>query len=136
MKQENLFDNILLGLQRSSESRPVLLFLDDLQWSDTTTLNLVHYLSRNIRNNRIFILGTYRPEDILKDSQGSPHHLETAMQAMTRESLLDRIELKRLDAGDTEKIIVSMLGTPSFEKPFFPVPQAVICYPHNLYRIR
>ncbi len=119
IKQENLFDNILLGIQRASAVKPLILFLDDLQWSDPTTLTLVHYLSRNTRNNNVLILGTYRPEDIAEGLDSSTHHLETSMQGMTREDLLQKIELKRLDAENTEKIVQSMLGNTSFEHGFF-----------------
>ncbi len=119
IKQENLFDNILLGIQRASEDKPILLFLDDLQWSDHTTMNIIHYLSRNTRNNNVLILGTYRPEDISEGLDSSTHHLETSMQGMTREDLLNKMELKRLDAQGTEKIVQSMLGKTSFEYDFF-----------------
>ena len=64
IKQENLFDNVLKGLRRIASEQPIVLFLDDLQWADPTTLNLLHYLSRNTRDYEVFILGTYRPEDI------------------------------------------------------------------------
>ena len=74
IKQENLFDNVLLGIQRSSIDKPTLLFLDDLQWADVTTLNLLHYLARNIKQNRILVLGTYRPEDIIQSRDGVAHH--------------------------------------------------------------
>lgn len=66
IKQENLFDNVLLGLRRLSSRTPIILFLDDLQWADPTSLKLLHYLSRNMRENRMMMLGTYRPEDILE----------------------------------------------------------------------
>ena len=119
IKQENLFDNILLGIQRASEDRTLLLFLDDLQWSDPTTLNLVHYLSRNTRKNRVLILGTYRPEDIVEEFQGGAHHLETAMQGMTREDLLEKMKLSRLDVNDTSKMVESVLGQIDFDHGFF-----------------
>jgi len=119
LKQENLFDNILLGIQRASAEQPLLLFLDDLQWADPTTLNLLHYLVRNTRKNRVMVLGTYRPEDMLKSPEGKPHHLETAMQNMSREDLFGKIELKRLDPEDTGKVMHSILGKTSFEKGFF-----------------
>ncbi len=73
IKQENLFDNVLMGLRRIALEQPVVLFLDDLQWADPTTLNLLHYLSRNTKKSCVFILGTYRPEDILKLSSTIPN---------------------------------------------------------------
>ncbi len=118
IKQENLFDNILLGIQRASMEKPLILFLDDLQWSDPSTLNLVHYLSRNTRDSRVLILGTYRPEDIVEAHGGKTHQLETAMQNMNREDLFEKIELKRLGQEDTGMIINSALGKTSFDDKF------------------
>ncbi|KYK26538.1 MAG: hypothetical protein AYK23_02930 [Candidatus Proteinoplasmatales archaeon SG8-5] len=119
MKQENLFDNVLMGLRRASARRPVLLFLDDLQWADPTTLNLLHYLARNTREERILILGTYRPEDVIRGEDGRPHQLETSMQNMSREHLFERIELQRLGPEDTKGIINSALGKINFDDGFF-----------------
>ena len=116
IRQENLFDNILLGLQRSSSERPLLLFLDDLQWADSTTLNLLHYLARNTKQNRILIVGTYRPEDITQSDDGRPHLLVTTMQNMTREELLQKIELTRLDQIHTDALINSILGSSLMNK--------------------
>jgi tetratricopeptide (TPR) repeat protein len=110
LRQENLFDNVLLGLQRISVTRPVIIFLDDLQWADTSTLAMVHYLARNTRNSRIFLLGTYRPEDVMKQADGRPHPLETAMQDMSRESLFSDIRLRRLDRQGTSDVISGALG--------------------------
>lgn len=118
IKQENLFDNVLLGIQRASGEKPVLLFLDDMQWADPTTLNLMHYLARNTRKNQALILGTYRPEDIVESKDEKAHQLEAAMQSMSREELLEKIELKRLGSNETEKVIMSALGKTSFDQSF------------------
>ncbi|MDO9538216.1 MAG: tetratricopeptide repeat protein [Thermoplasmata archaeon] len=111
IKQENLFDNVLLGLQRASLNSPIMLFLDDIQWADPSTLGLLHYLSRNTRNSKIMMLATYRPEDVIRSQDGSTHHLETVMQNMSRESLFLEIRLKRLGQEDTESMIQSALGS-------------------------
>lgn len=118
LKQENLFDNVLLGLHRASEEKAVLLFIDDLQWSDPTTLNLIHYLARNTSNNRVLLLGTYRPEDISQKYDGKIHQLETTIQNMSREDLLLRVELNRLSQIDTGKVISGALGKVEFGQPF------------------
>ncbi|MFO7618510.1 MAG: tetratricopeptide repeat protein [Thermoplasmata archaeon] len=119
IRQENLFDNVLLGMQRSSENKPLLLFIDDLQWADPSTLGLLHYLSRNLRKHRVLLLGTYRPEDITQAYDGKTHQLETAMQNMSREDLLEKIELKRLDKASTESLINSVLGATKFDPGFY-----------------
>ncbi|KYK31253.1 MAG: hypothetical protein AYK23_04070 [Candidatus Proteinoplasmatales archaeon SG8-5] len=114
--QENLFDNVLLGLQRVSAEHPLIIFLDDLQWADPSTLNLLHYLARNTRGNRILILCTYRPEDIL--GRDGTHPLETAMQNMSREDLFERLELRRLDPEATGEVVSSVLGRTDLDDEF------------------
>ncbi|MFO7618300.1 MAG: tetratricopeptide repeat protein, partial [Thermoplasmata archaeon] len=119
LRQENLFDNILLGLQRASAARTLVLFLDDLQWADPSTLGLLHYLSRNTRTSRIFILGTYRPEDVVARPDGTPHILETVMQDMSREALFREVRLSRLGEDGTAGMVSMALGNAEFPEELY-----------------
>ncbi len=110
IKQENLFDNVLLGLRRLSLDQPVILYLDDLQWADPTTLKLLHYLSRNTKNNNLLILGTYRPEDLVASDDEMTHNLRTIMQNMNRENLYEEIKLERLEKDYVKQFIENSLG--------------------------
>ncbi len=121
LKQENLFDNILMGIHRATTEQPLILFLDDIQWADPTTLNLMHYLARNTRDYRFLIIGTYRPEDIIDSPDGRPHHLELTIQNMNRENILKKIKLTRLGPDDISKIISSFLGKTNFERELLDV---------------
>ncbi|HKZ23180.1 MAG TPA: BREX system ATP-binding domain-containing protein [Thermoplasmata archaeon] len=104
-----LFENVSLGLARRAENGPILLCIEDLQWADPSTVALLHYVARNTRTCGICIIGTYRPEDLSSEG-GTPHHLVDAMQRMEREDLLDVVELRRLPAPDTAKVLSSVLG--------------------------
>src|SRR6185312_9019802 len=48
----------------SSES-PLLFVLEDLHWSDYSTLDLVSYLARRGDRASLMIIGTYRPVDLI-----------------------------------------------------------------------
>jgi DNA-binding winged helix-turn-helix (wHTH) protein/predicted ATPase len=48
----------------TSES-PLLLILEDLHWSDYSTLDLVSYLARRQDSARLLVIGTYRPVDVI-----------------------------------------------------------------------
>ncbi len=47
------FDAVMRALGRLSERKPLMLLLDDLQWADEATLELLHYLVRNARGQRL-----------------------------------------------------------------------------------
>ncbi|HLW55583.1 MAG TPA: AAA family ATPase [Candidatus Angelobacter sp.] len=44
---------------------PLVLFLEDLHWSDYSTLDLVAYLARRRDPARLMLIGTYRPVDVI-----------------------------------------------------------------------
>lgn len=48
----------------TSES-PLILVLEDLHWSDYSTLDLVSYLARRQDSARLMVIGTYRPVDVI-----------------------------------------------------------------------
>src|SRR6478672_1223266 len=48
-----------------SRTRPVILFLDDVHWSDASTCELLAYLFVRMGNIRILIVTTYRPAAIM-----------------------------------------------------------------------
>ena len=112
--QENTFDNILMGLKRLSEKSPLIVFIDDLQWADKTSLNFLYYLSRNIREDRILVIGTYRPEDIIPTG-GKLHPLEVTLNNLAGDGLLRVIGLTRLKKEDTFILISRILGDFSVE---------------------
>jgi tetratricopeptide (TPR) repeat protein len=52
-------------LQELSRTRPVLLFLDDLQWADESTTDLLAYLASKLETMRVLVVATYRPSELL-----------------------------------------------------------------------
>ena len=47
---------------------PVLLFVDDLHWADASSINLLLYLGRETVEDRLMLIGTYRPHEVAPDS--------------------------------------------------------------------
>lgn len=47
-----------------AEKQPLIIALDDLQWADQSSLNLLFHLIRQIEQSRVLILGAYRPEEV------------------------------------------------------------------------
>lgn len=48
-----------------AKDAPLILVIEDLHWSDTSTLDVLAALARRPERARLLVLGTYRPEDLL-----------------------------------------------------------------------
>ena len=62
--KDQTFAGITQELLSISTKRPIVLFIDDLQWADSASLSLLHYISRSIEAERILIIATYRKEEL------------------------------------------------------------------------
>ena len=51
-------------LSTSSESRGLLVVLDDLHWADEATMALLSFLARHVQRTRVLIVGAFRDVDI------------------------------------------------------------------------
>src|SRR4029453_9951177 len=56
---------VLTGQGTAAEAPLLVLWLEDLQWSDTATLDLLAALARRREPARLLIIGTYRPVDVI-----------------------------------------------------------------------
>lgn len=120
LKLNRLYENILSGLRREARKNPLMIFIDDLQWADPSTLGLIHYLSRNLKDLPVILIGTYRTEDLISDKDGKTHPLVDTMQLMDREGLLKKIELPRFSKEETIQLLEAHFGKVShIDENFF-----------------
>ncbi len=105
----NVMENVTLGLVRNSTKNPLLLIIEDIQWADSATMALLHYLSRNIRNSRILVIGTYRPEEIISED-GEKNRVFETINMMRAEGLTEEIALKPLDVVCFPEFVEKKLG--------------------------
>ncbi|MEE9150935.1 MAG: tetratricopeptide repeat protein [Thermoplasmata archaeon] len=116
-ERTRLFETLSQLVIDISENEPLLLVLEDLQWADDGTLQLLHYLARNIQSSRVMICGTYRPED-LKNIRGEVHPLSKTLRRMRPEKLFYEIWLTRFDEGSTASMVESLLKKVDIPKLF------------------
>jgi len=63
-----LFEGVARLLEVMSQGRELVLFIDDFQWADASTVALVHYLNRRLTASPVLVLLAIRPEDMPPDS--------------------------------------------------------------------
>jgi predicted ATPase len=63
--QERMLREFAEAVEVLTVTRPLLLVLEALHWSDYATLDLLTYLARRSGPSRLLLLGTYRPVEVL-----------------------------------------------------------------------
>ncbi len=115
-RREMMFNRITDIIMNLSKENPVLLFMDDLQWIDESSSQLLHHLSRHISDDRVMILGAYRPEELKYKNEELP--LETTLNRMKEERLVTTINIPRLDYHSITKMIKNQTQREDFPESF------------------
>jgi len=107
--RQRLFEAVarfLLALVKVDRTAGLLFFfLDDLHWADQATLDLLHYLVRRLKGAPIWIVGTYRPEEV-----SLTHPLTRLRQGLGRDHLVNLLILKPLSSEAVEELALSLVG--------------------------
>jgi DNA-binding SARP family transcriptional activator/predicted ATPase len=85
LQQTELFDQYTRVLLALARQEPLVLVLDDLQWADTGSINLLFHLGRQVAGSRILIVGAYREEEVALGRDGRRHPLEPVVNELRRD---------------------------------------------------
>jgi AAA ATPase domain len=108
-----LFDATAEFLRSASESRPLVLVLDDLHAADAPSLLLLRFLARELGSSRILLLGAYRDVDPVPGDPLTEMLVEVAREPVTRRIALgglsepevaEYVDLTASELGSTELV--------------------------------
>jgi DNA-binding CsgD family transcriptional regulator/tetratricopeptide (TPR) repeat protein len=105
--QVRLFELLLRLLDRLGGRRPVVLVVEDAHWADRSTLDLLVFLIRMARQERLLILATYRSDELHPQ-----HPLRTALAELDRSWQLEHVELARFTRAELAALVGNILGRP------------------------
>ena len=94
-------------LTRIESAAPVVLVVDDLQWADMTSLDVLAYLISGFENQRTALLVTFRDTEL-----GEGHPLHGWLADLRRIPAVHDLELRRLERAGTEEQLTGLLGHP------------------------
>lgn len=115
-KREAMFTDFLEVIDRLSRENPIFIFIDDLQWIDLSSCQLLHFLARKITESRVFIVGAYRPEELKTRDEELP--IETILDRMKEERLVDIFDVERLGFQPVGDMIKDYLKTKDLPESF------------------
>jgi predicted ATPase len=83
----------------------MLVILEDLHDADKGTLEMLSYVSRNLANTRLLIVGTYRDVEVDRT-----HPLSAALAELRRVSTFGRVLLRGLSAEEVGRMLTGITG--------------------------
>jgi predicted unusual protein kinase regulating ubiquinone biosynthesis (AarF/ABC1/UbiB family) len=112
-----LFDYFARFLKNAARHEPLCILLDDIHWADKSSLLLLHFLSREMTESRILVLGTYRDVEVRHG-----HPLSEVLPSIRRERVYERILLRGLPEKEVRDFLSSFSGeqvSTSFARAIF-----------------
>jgi predicted ATPase/signal transduction histidine kinase/GAF domain-containing protein len=89
----------------ASEGRPLALFLDDLQWLDNATLELLEHLATHTEVKGLLVIGAYRTSEV-----GPSHPLRQSIEAIRKSKAeLREVVLAPLSTDDVGQFVADVL---------------------------
>ncbi len=99
VRPERMLRELTEAVEAFTAIEPLVLVLEDLQWSDSATLDWLAYAARRRDVARLLILGTYRPlETLVHDTPLRRVLADLRHQPQTSEIVLDYLSLEAVSA--------------------------------------
>jgi len=103
IEERRVFEAVAGFFRRLADHQPVLLLIDDVHQAGTATVELLHFLVRRLRSDRMLVVATMRPDEA-----------QDVVDLLS--PLATTIELGPLDDGAIAEIATSM-GAPELAAP-------------------
>jgi DNA-binding CsgD family transcriptional regulator/tetratricopeptide (TPR) repeat protein len=104
LRRGYLFELVAALFARLSETRPLVLLLEDLHWADRSTRDLIGFLVRSARLPHMLLIATYRTDELHRG-----HPLRPFLAELDRVRGVRRLEVDRLDRAGTAAMLAALL---------------------------
>jgi DNA-binding winged helix-turn-helix (wHTH) protein len=107
--QQRMLREITELLESLAADTPLVLMLDDLHWSDPSTLDALAHLAQRSEPARLLVLGTYRPVDTIL----AGHPVKDLKQRLIQQRQGSELALDLLAADDVDAYLSARLAGPA-----------------------
>jgi DNA-binding CsgD family transcriptional regulator len=99
-----LFEGVRCAFAHLGAGSPALIVLDDLQWSDETTIELLAALAPSLAEMPVLVVGAYRSDGLPRE-----HRLRWLRNELRRAGLLRELALEPLDRAGVAEVLGELL---------------------------
>src|SRR5215218_3427688 len=103
-----LFEAVHAGLAAVAGNAPAVVLLDDLQWSDDATLELLAAVAAPLRELRLLVIAAYRSDEVPR-----AHQLRRLRNDLRRTRQLRELVVEPLSEPGTGALAERVLGAPA-----------------------
>src|SRR5215470_13647605 len=112
--KERMLREMSEALEALTTDTALVLVLEDLHWSDHSTLDLLGILARREETARLLVLGSYRPVDVIV----AGHPLQSLLQELRVRQQCDDIALPFLGEADVAAYLTQRFGAETSTSDF------------------
>jgi DNA-binding SARP family transcriptional activator/Flp pilus assembly protein TadD len=111
LEQRHLFEQFTNVLRSLAHQHPLVLILDDLQWADNGSVDLLFHLGRRLTESRVLIVCAYRPEEVGLDHAAVHHPLVKVLREFKRIYGDVWVDLGLTEAAERRRFVDDFLDT-------------------------
>jgi DNA-binding winged helix-turn-helix (wHTH) protein/tetratricopeptide (TPR) repeat protein len=104
--RERMLREMAEAIEALSSEQPLVLVLEDLHWSDGSTVDLLSALARRRESARVLVIGTYRPGEVVLDR----HPMRAMKQELQAHHLCAELPLGLLDEAAVQAFVDARLA--------------------------
>jgi len=99
--RERMLREMAEAIEALTADVPLVMLLEDLHWSDKSTIDFISYLARRRANARLLLIGTYRPVDVIL----AQHPLKDVKQELLLHGMCQELALDFLPEEDVQEYL-------------------------------
>jgi DNA-binding winged helix-turn-helix (wHTH) protein/predicted ATPase len=107
--RERMLRELAEAVEVLTDERGLVLWLEDLQWSDVSTLDWLAFVARRREPAQLLVLGTYRPVDVIVGN----HPLKGIKHELHLHGQCEELPLRFLRQEDIEEYLAKRFAAPA-----------------------
>jgi DNA-binding winged helix-turn-helix (wHTH) protein/predicted ATPase len=108
--RERMLREIAEAVEALTAETPLVMALEDLHWSDYSTLDLISYMARRREPARLLLIGVYRPAEVIS----SGHPLKAVQQELKMSRRCEELALEFLSEASVSQYLAERFSDNRF----------------------